>query len=807
MHVDGFRFDLAATLARELHEVDRLSAFFDLIQQDPVVSQVKLIAEPWDVGEGGYQVGNFPPSGRSGTASTATRCATTGAGDPGPRRVRLPLTGSSDLYEVHGRRPSASDQLRHRPRRLHAGRPRSPTTEKHNEANGEDNRDGDRRQPLLEPRRRGPTDDPEIGRMRAASQRNLLIDALLSQGVPMLLGGDEIGRTQQGQQQRLLPGQRDLLVRLGERRPGLLDFTRRLIAFRRDHPVFRRRRWFQGRPRSTAPRPTTSSWFTPARGAMRGFLVAARAGEWERAARYLDLSPLAPGEREAAGPMLAQRLKRVLDRTLWVELDALSDEPRGNLAEEGLENDRDRVGVITLPEGGRVEILLERVREDGERVWKIAAPTVERTPSLYEVFGYGPLEDWLPAPFFELSFLSIELWQWIGLALLLIVAWAISWVLSKLALLVIRPLARRSVTDVDDRLLENGAPPLHFMLGLGVFTIGVLALQLAVPVEHFLIQAVQALLVFSLVWLTFRLVDIGSHWSSQRLSEGGQVAAISMLPLARKGAKLFLAALGVLAVLQNIGLNVTALIAGLGVGGLAIALAAQQTIENLFGGMTLVVDQPVRVGDFCRFDGDKVGTVEAIGLRSTRIRTLDRTVVTVPNGDFAQMKLETFAARDRIRLIHRIGLRYETTPEQLRYVLVELRRMLYSHPRVLEEPSRVRFVGFGSSSLDLEIFAYVDTTDFNDFLGVQEDVMLRMMDVVESAGTGFAFPSQTVYLGRDGGLDAERAQAAEARVAEWRRSGTLQMPAFSRQEIDAIDDSLDYPPQGSAVRPVDEPGA
>jgi MscS family membrane protein len=210
------------------------------------------------------------------------------------------------------------------------------------------------------------------------------------------------------------------------------------------------------------------------------------------------------------------------------------------------------------------------------------------------------------------------------------------------------------------------------------------------------------------------------------------------------------------------------------------------------------------VGDFCRFD-DKVGTVEAIGLRSTRIRTLDRTLITIPNGDFAQMKLETFAARDRIRLIHRITLRYETTPDQLRYVLVELRRLLYSHPRVVEEPSRVRFVAFGATSLDLELFAYVDTTDFNEFLAVQEDVMLRVMDVVAESGTGFAFPSQTLYLGRDAGIDEERSRAAEAQVAAWRESGTLQLPHFSRQEIDTLDGRLEYPPAGSALRGRQEP--
>lgn len=435
----------------------------------------------------------------------------------------------------------------------------------------------------------------------------------------------------------------------------------------------------------------------------------------------------------------------------------------------------------------------------------LAAPIIDRVPEIETVIDPGLLEEWLPAPFFELGLFDIQLWQWVGLALLLLAAWAFAWLLTRLALLVLRPLSRRSTTDLDDELLDHGAPPLHLLIGLAVFALGVLALRLAEPVESFFIDLVQALVVLAVVWLAFRLVDVVSRWSSARLSDRGQVAAISMLPLARKTTKVFLAIVGVLAVLQNVGLNVTALLTGLGVGGLAIALAAQKSIENLFGGMTLVVDQPVRVGDFCRFDGDKVGTVEAIGLRSTRIRTLDRTLITIPNGDFAQMKLETFAARDRIRLIHRITLRYETTPDQLRYVLVELRRLLYAHPRVVEEPSRVRFVGFGATSLDLELFAYVDTTDFNEFLAVQEDVMLRVMDVVAESGTGFAFPSQTLYLGRDEGIDEERSRAAEAQVAAWRESGTLQLPHFSRQEIDTLDGRLEYPPAGSALRAPQEP--
>jgi MscS family membrane protein len=258
-------------------------------------------------------------------------------------------------------------------------------------------------------------------------------------------------------------------------------------------------------------------------------------------------------------------------------------------------------------------------------------------------------------------------------------------------------------------------------------------------------------------------------------------------------------------VLQNIGLNVTGILAGLGIGGLAVALAAQKTVENLFGGVTLILDQPVRVGDFCRF-GDRIGTVEEVGLRSTRIRTLDRTVVSVPNGHFASLELENFTVRDRIWLHTTIGVRYETTPDQLRHVLVEIRRMLYAHPQVDPRPARIRFVNFGAYSLDLEIFAYVLTADYDEFLAIQEDIYLRIMDIVEQSGTGFAFPSQTTYLARDHGLDGAKREAAEAQVAAWRRAGALHLPDFPPEAVSALKGTLDYPPQGSAGRARPSPG-
>jgi MscS family membrane protein len=173
--------------------------------------------------------------------------------------------------------------------------------------------------------------------------------------------------------------------------------------------------------------------------------------------------------------------------------------------------------------------------------------------------------------------------------------------------------------------------------------------------------------------------------------------------------------------------------------------------------------------------------------------------VSIPNGQFSTLTLENFTQRDRIWLHATLGLRYETSPDQLRYVLVEVRKMLYAHPKVDRDPSRIRFVGLGAYSLDLEIFAYAKTSDYDEFLAVQEDIYLRILDIVAASGTGFAFPSQTTYVARDGGLDQEKGHAAESRVRQWRDTGSLYLPEFPREVVSALDGTLDYPPRGAAM--------
>jgi len=251
---------------------------------------------------------------------------------------------------------------------------------------------------------------------------------------------------------------------------------------------------------------------------------------------------------------------------------------------------------------------------------------------------------------------------------------------------------------------------------------------------------------------------------------------------------------------NRLGIPVYGIVAGPGVGGLAIALAAQPTIENLIGGLILYADRPVRVGDFCQF-GDKMGTVEAIGLRSVRLRGIDRTVITVPNAEFCQLQLVNFTRRDAILLNTKLQLRYETTPDQLRLVLARLRELLIKHPKVSPDPARVRFVQYGDSSLDLEIFAFVETRDFSEFLAIQEDLNLRIKDIVEASGSAFAFPSQTLYVERSHDLDADLTKAAETEVARWRSENRLPFPDYDEHTRTELSNTLDYPPEGSPGRP------
>jgi MscS family membrane protein len=301
---------------------------------------------------------------------------------------------------------------------------------------------------------------------------------------------------------------------------------------------------------------------------------------------------------------------------------------------------------------------------------------------------------------------------------------------------------------------------------------------------------------FALTWAFWILVTSSAEalLRGNRFSNAGIDASMTRL-LAR-----ILGVIGGILILSNgaqeLGLPVFSILAGLGIGGLAVALAIRPTFENLISGFILYLDRPIRVGDFCTF-GDQSGTVETIGVRSTQVRAPDRTRISIPNSQFADMQIINWAQCDQMMIKHIIGLRYETDADQLRYVLAKIREMMQGHPRIDSDTVRVRFVGFGSSSLDIEIRIYARTREWNDFYAIREDLFLRIKEIVEKSGTGFAFPSQTVYLGRDEGVDEELGDDARKTVAQWRKNRKLPFPQFDSATSENLNDKLDYPPRGS----------
>jgi MscS family membrane protein len=381
-------------------------------------------------------------------------------------------------------------------------------------------------------------------------------------------------------------------------------------------------------------------------------------------------------------------------------------------------------------------------------------------------------------------------WKWLALAL----------VLALFALLLrasYRLSHRVSASHPFLRALAQASLPVFLILATPVFAYFTLVqIGFIGKVGGTMEQASNAVMFLAGAWTCWRLAPV----FAEGIIASPQIATESInAHLIRICARLLGIVGSVLMLVigaERIGVPLYGIMAGLGVGGVALALAAQPSIENLIGGFSLFADKPIRVGDFCRY-GTDVGIVEAIGLRSTRIRGIDRTLTTIPNAVLARMPVVNFAMRDRMLLKTDIGLRYETQPEQLRFVLAKLRELLLAHPRVTPEPARVRFIGFGNSSLNVEVFAYVSTEDWNEFLAIQEDILLRMMDVVTASGTGIAFPSQTLYFARDSGLDPDKSAAALAQVQAWRAEQKLPFPEFDLDFRRTHRDTLDYPPTGS----------
>jgi MscS family membrane protein len=503
----------------------------------------------------------------------------------------------------------------------------------------------------------------------------------------------------------------------------------------------------------------------------------------------LDLSKVAPSLVESEGREVAVHLKEVLDR---VPLPAWGDIPDADaVAAEGLTHWRLPGTEITLAaatDGSKAGQWLFDVDTVGRSTdfYRVVANLPYRpdagSPGLHDVYVHSPgwmipevwihaLPDWMRDEWVEQTG-----WQWISLVLLSVVTATVVATAFRLA----RKHADRP--GIFAHVLALAAPLV--MVGACALLDDLLTDQVRItgPLLFSLKTFLQAAQFVGWILLVravlSRLSEVVIHTRQLRPER----IDTQLVRLGFRIATFLATAWMVIVGADSMGISVTPLIAGLGVSGLAVALAAQHTIENFIAGLVLFADKPVRIGDTCQF-GEHRGTVEQIGLRSTRIRGIDRTVISIPNSEFAKLRLVNFTRRDKILLRTQLGLRYETTGDQLRHVLAGLRAMLAAHSRIDDESIRVRFIGYGAYSLDIEIHALAKTSDWPTFLAIQEDVLLRVMDVVNDSGCGFAFPSQTHYVATDTGIDAEIRERAEEKVRSLKASGGLKVAGFLDETI------------------------
>ena len=352
----------------------------------------------------------------------------------------------------------------------------------------------------------------------------------------------------------------------------------------------------------------------------------------------------------------------------------------------------------------------------------------------------------LPPPLLRPGPLDIAWWQWLAIPGVLLIAWTLGKVLGWATRRLLGRLVARTSTKWDDLLLERLGAPLAFFWSVAVATLLEMPLGFSAAAEVWVDRGLRMAAVVTFFWAGIRAVDVGFQVLAETPTAKASGIGRGLIPMMRRATQIAVVAMAVIAVLTDVGYPVGSLLAGLGIGGLALAFAAQKTLENLFGSISISIDRPFHVGDFVRVEGGLVGTVEELGLRSTRVRTLDRTLVTIPNGKLADQRIETFAARDRCRLFFTMGLVYGTTAAQMRAVLSGVDALLRGHPRVWSEGVGVRFVGISASSLDVEVLAWFATADWDEFQAIRQELLLGVMDVVERAGTAFAFPTQTVHL-------------------------------------------------------------
>ena len=476
---------------------------------------------------------------------------------------------------------------------------------------------------------------------------------------------------------------------------------------------------------------------TPYR-SIEGFLTTAGKGDYETAAEYLDMRRLRGEASALTGAQLARRFNVIVQRGDWDSIDELVDDPAGE-SNDNLADNLDSIGVV-LHDGREVRLFVQRVSQgDGTPIWRVARTTVSLIPTLYEDYGYPQTVESLRRKLPNVSFLGYELFKWF----IVLAAGAFAYGLVYIIAFSVRRILGDPNSVSHQRVYRFLLMP--FGIWVVILSMHATTTMLGRSIMAETLARFSPVGILVTVWFLYASMNLARDIYAAHLHENGRPGALVLLHPAANAIKGLIAVLAVVIYLDKLGVNITTLLAGLGIGGIAVALALQKPMEDMLGALTLYTQQPVRIGDFCRI-GDNTGTVEEIGLRTTRLRTLAHTLIAIPNHRLVNEPIDNISARGNIWYRPILRLRYDTTPEQLRQVLQKIRELLSSHERVVQDNHRVRFNEFAEHALQVEVFAYLTTTNWAEFLEMAEALNIRIMEIVADAGTSLFMPASTLIV-------------------------------------------------------------
>ena len=516
---------------------------------------------------------------------------------------------------------------------------------------------------------------------------------------------------------------------------------------------------------------------------------AIRSSDDEAAAQYLDMRFLSDELDQYTPENLIKALAYVWAQQNIADLSNISDDPAGNL-QDGLVSYRELIGTVVISTG-EVPIYLQRVPDGkGGRTWKLSNATVMRIPEMWDELGYSAAAIYLNNLLPRFTFMGMDNWQVLATVAFLIITWPLAALVSSLLMRIVL-------------LIPNGFPggirnffhgPAQFFLFVMINKLLMGYLGLSLTARVYLESSGVDYIAYTVLFLG--LLSLARDYQIKRMEIAGKAEYVALLKPLTTIVKGIVIAVMALIWADQAGYNMSTILAGLGVGSIAVALAAQKTLENIIGAITLYTARPVKPGDLCRF-GTITGVVEEIGLRSTLIRTLNRTMLVVPNSVFSSVEVENLSSRDRIRYYRHVVLQMANA-DQLRIITAKLRELFYSHPMVMQETVSIRFESIEQATAVLRLDAGIATTNYQEFLAAAEDLNLHIVELVHETGAIFSGPGQVLQIREFKQASDEELAKIRATLDDWREQDRLPFPDHSADEKQKFKGQLDYPTSGSS---------